>query len=66
MTAKLNHRHRDTLDEIFRHSSSDNIEWREVLSLLEAIGTTRREHNDKLKVTLGPETEVFQPPSSKQ
>ena len=65
MAADLDHHHRDVLEKIFSHSSSGNIEWRQVLSLLEAIGTTRQEHNGKLEVTLGSETEVFQPPHDK-
>jgi hypothetical protein len=65
MAADLSHRHRDTLERIFSHPSSGNIEWRQVLSLLETIGTTTEEHNGKVKVTLGPETEVLQPPRGK-
>ena len=65
MAVELHARQRDTLEKIFSHSSSGNIEWRQVLSLLEAIGTTHHEHNGKLKVTVGPETEVFNPPRSK-
>ena len=61
----MDHHHRDTLEKIFSHSSSNNIEWRQVLSLLEAVGTTEHEHNGKLKVTLGDETETFQPPHDK-
>ena len=63
--ADLDHHHRDTLEKIFRHSSSGNIEWRQVRSLLEAVGTTARLHNGNFRVTLGRETEVFQPPSAK-
>ena len=65
MAGELDYRHRDTLEKIFSHSSSGNIEWRQVLSLLEAVGTTRSEHNGKLKVTVGSETEVFVPPHDK-
>ena len=65
MAADLSHRHRDTLEKIFTHPTSGNIEWREVLSLLEATGTVTEEHNGKVKVTLGPETEVLQPPGGK-
>ena len=65
MAAELNHHHRDTLERIFNHPSSGNIEWRQVLSLLEAAGTTTEEPNGKLRVTLGPETEVLQPPDDK-
>jgi hypothetical protein len=55
----LNDHHRDTLRKIFRHPSSGNVEWREVLSLLEGVGTVEHEHNGKLRVRLGPESEVF-------
>jgi hypothetical protein len=59
MEAHLSGRHRDTVDKIFSHPPSRSIEWREVESLLETIGTVTQEHNGKLKVSLGPETEVF-------
>jgi hypothetical protein len=65
MVAEPGHRHRDTLEKIFSHSSSGNIEWREVLSLIEAVGTTSRSHNGKLEVTLGSETEILRPPRGK-
>ena len=44
---------------------SGNIEWRQVLSLLEAAGTTTQEPNGKVKVELGGETMVLQPPDDK-
>jgi len=65
MAADLNHHHRDTLEKLFTHPSSGNIEWRQVLSLLEAVRTTTEELNGKVKVTLGLETEVLQPPGGK-
>jgi hypothetical protein len=65
MATSLNARHRDTLEQIFSHPSSANIEWRHVLSLLEAVGTVTEEHNGKLKVVLGPETETLEPPRGK-
>lgn len=61
----LNDHHRDTVEKIFSHSSSSNIEWRQVLSLLNAVGTTTEEHNGKIRATLGPETEVLRPPHGK-
>jgi hypothetical protein len=61
----LSNNHRDTIEKIFSHPSSGNIEWRQVRSLLEAVGTATEEHNGKLKVTLGGETEVLQPPDGK-
>jgi hypothetical protein len=65
MAADLSHHHRDTLEKIFSHSSSGNIEWRPVLSLLEAVGTTTRLHNGNLRVALGGETEILRPPRGK-
>jgi hypothetical protein len=65
LTADLDSEHRDTLKRIFSHPSSGNIEWRQVRALLEAVGTATEEHNGKLRVTLGDETEVLQPPRGK-
>ena len=65
MTADLDSEHRDTLERIFSHPSSGNVEWRQVKSLLEAAGTVTEEHNGKLRVTLGDETEVLHPPHGK-
>ena len=61
----LSSHHRDTLRRIFSHPTSGNIEWRDVVSLLDNVGTTAEERNGKLRVTLGPETEVFEPPRGK-
>jgi hypothetical protein len=65
MKGELNNHHRDTLLKIFSHPASGNLEWRQVLSLLEAVGNVEEEHNGKVKVTLGPETEVFRRPRGK-
>ena len=65
MEAHLSNHHRDTIERIFSHPPSRNIEWRQVVSLLETIGTVTHEHNGKLKVALGPETEVLPAPHGK-
>ena len=65
MAEHLSNHHRETLAEIFDHQRGGNVEWRKVHSLLETVGTVTEEHNGKLKVTLGPETEVFSPPEGK-
>jgi hypothetical protein len=65
MESGLNSRHRDTIEKIFSHPSSSNIEWRSVLSLLQAVGTATEEHNGKFKVVIGPETEVVDRPEGK-
>jgi hypothetical protein len=56
--------HRATVEKILRHPASGNIEWREVKRLLDSLGATE-EHNGKVKITLGGETEVLQPPRGK-
>ena len=63
-SSELNHHHRDTLEKIFRHPASGNVEWREVVSLLDAVGTVQ-EDGANLKVTLGTETRAFRRPRHK-
>jgi hypothetical protein len=65
MDAHLSSHHRDTISKIFTHPASGNIEWRDVLSLLEYLGTTTEERNGKIKVALGSETEVLEAPRGK-
>ena len=57
--------HRNTLDKIMRHPASGNIEWRQVRSLLEAVGAVTEEHDGKLRVTVGDQTDVLQRPHGK-
>ena len=61
----LNSDHRSVVRRIFTVPSSENIEWRQVRSLLEALGAVTQEHDGKLKVTLGGEVEVFERPRGK-
>jgi nucleoside-diphosphate-sugar epimerase len=50
----LTSHHRSTLHKVFDHGGgAHNVEWREVISLLEAVGTVEEEHNGKFKVMLG-------------
>ena len=65
VVTELSGPHRATLEKILRHPAGGNIEWRQVRALLEAVGAASKEHNGKLEVTLGGETEVFQPPRGK-
>jgi hypothetical protein len=64
-TEHLDSRHRDTLRQIFEHPTSHNIEWRAVISLLEAVGTVNTRHDGKLAVKIGSELEVLVPPTAK-
>jgi hypothetical protein len=61
----LNHHHRDTLSHIFMHPLSHNIEWRAVLSLLEALGAVEIRPDGKFVLTLGRETETLERPRDK-
>jgi hypothetical protein len=61
----LNSDHRDTLERIFGHPSSSNIEWRQVLSLLEALGAVTEKPNGRFEVELGGEVEVLDRPAGK-
>jgi hypothetical protein len=61
----LNNRHRDTLNQLFEHPVSRNVEWRAVISLLEAVGSVTPHHNGKIAVTLGSQTEFFDPRGEK-
>jgi hypothetical protein len=62
---ELSNRHRDTIEKIFDRPSSGNVEWREVLSLLETVGDVVEEPNGRYRVTLGGETEVVDRPHGK-
>ena len=59
----LENHHRTTLRQLFQHPVSHNIEWRAVLSLLEAVGSVVERHDGKVAVTIGAETEFFDPPA---
>ena len=65
MTEQLGSHDRDTVRKLFEHPTSENIEWRQVKSLLESVGTATEEADGALKVTLGGETELFHRPHGK-
>jgi hypothetical protein len=60
---KLNAHHRATVEKIFQHPVSHNIQWHDVLSLLEAVAQVAEEHDGRYKVTLAGETETLDTPS---
>ncbi|MGO8885151.1 MAG: hypothetical protein ACLPUO_05575 [Streptosporangiaceae bacterium] len=61
----LSNHHRNTLRELFQHPVSHNIEWRSVVSLLEALGSVQEHSEGKIAVTLGADIEFFDPPVHK-
>jgi hypothetical protein len=60
--SELDGHHRATLEKIFNHPVSHNIQWHDVLSLLESVGTVTAERDGRYAVTLGDETETFDAP----
>jgi hypothetical protein len=61
----LSSHHRDTLSLIFQHPVNRNIEWRAVLSLLDAVASVEEHRAGRFLVTLGAETETFERPNDK-
>jgi hypothetical protein len=59
---KLDSHHRATVEKIFRHPVSHNIEWHDVLSLLERVGAVTRRHDGRFALTLGGETQILDAP----
>jgi hypothetical protein len=59
---ELDGHHRATVEKIFNHPVSHNIQWHDVLSLLERVAAVTEEHDGRYKVTLGAETETFDAP----
>jgi hypothetical protein len=63
--AHLSNHQRNTLRQIFQHPAGQNIEWRAVLSLLGAVGSAEERYHGKVAVTIGSQTEYFNPPRHK-
>jgi hypothetical protein len=61
----LNNHHRDTLVSIFQHPTSHNIDWKAVVSLLEAVGTAEEIHEGSFRVLVGGEEQIFTRPRHK-
>jgi len=59
---ELDAHHRATVEKIFAHPMSHNIQWHDVLSLLQRVGAVTEEHDGRHKVRLGAETETFEVP----
>jgi hypothetical protein len=62
---RLDGRHRDTLRRIFEHPTSHNVEWHEVMSLLEAVTDVTVHKDGKVAVKIGDELEFLEPPAGK-
>lgn len=61
-SAHLNGHHRKTLASIFRHPASHNVEWHDVLSLLQSVGTVNERHNGGFDLSIGDHAIVIERP----
>jgi hypothetical protein len=61
----LTSHHRTTLTKILQHPASHNITWRDVESLLNAVGSIERHHDNKVTVTVGSKTRSIDLPQHK-
>ena len=52
MSTHLNGHHRRTLDSIFCHPASHDVEWHDVFSLLNSLGTAQAQHSGKVEITV--------------
>jgi hypothetical protein len=57
--------HQRVLGMLFEHPMSHNIEWRQVVHLLDSLGTTADGTHDSLHVTVNNETIVLHRPKHK-
>jgi hypothetical protein len=64
-TTHLNGHHRTTLASIFRHPVAHNVEWHDVISLLDNVGTTNKRHSGGYDVTIGSEHYALSAPHGK-
>jgi len=59
---RLDAHHRRTVEKLFAHPTSHNIQWHDVLSLLQAVADVEETHVGRFRVTLGDETQTFDEP----
>ena len=59
---KLDAHHRKTVEKLFSHPTSHNIQWHDVLSLLKAVAEVEEAHDGRFRVTLGGEVQTFDAP----
>ena len=63
---QLGHKHSHTLQQIFQHPASHNLEWHSVVALVKDSGTVHEDGNGHLTFTVHGITEVFRPAHDKK
>lgn len=61
----LAEKHRNTLYHLEQHPASHNLEWHDILSLLQEVGTVTEKSNGKVDVKIGDELLFLTPPRHK-
>ncbi len=59
MSIKLDHHHRHTVEQLFGHPIGHNIQWRDVLCLLERFGDVHESHRGAWAFTIDGSTTSF-------
>jgi hypothetical protein len=59
---ELDGHHRATVEKIFNHPGGHNVQWHDVLSLLESVAAVSEGADGRYTITLGSETETFDVP----
>jgi hypothetical protein len=54
-----------TLEALFRHPTAHNLEWMDVVALMEKVGTVHRDSNNKFTFTIGAEHYQIHRPHTK-
>src|SRR5579863_1465741 len=62
----MNDRHVRVLREIFAHPLSHNLEWREVVSVINEMGSALERHDGKYEFQIGLTKAVFTKPHHKE
>jgi hypothetical protein len=62
---KISGSHRRTLDAIMRHPVAHNLEWKDVVSLFEKLGTVEQKANSEFVFQVGSERLILRKPHSK-
>jgi len=63
---KLDHHNRQTAERLFRHPTSHNIQWHDVMSLLEATGEGRETTHGSYEIMVNGEPELIHGPLGRE
>lgn len=62
MSNHLHPHEQRTIDQVFQHPISHNLEWRDIKAMFASLGDVEQEHNGNLKVVVSGHSLVFNSP----